>query len=352
MTRQKKLNLHEQINENLRSKLAIGQSKHEDKKKNATSDKIYSWSTYHSYKKHSFEFVTWARNNEKITQQLGRKARTLEELRPFVKEWLEGEISRGMASHTVHLKASALAKLYGCSTPDFGAELPARHRSNIKRSRTEAKRDAHFSEKKNADLVMFCKCAGLRRAELTQIRGEDLVQGKDGNFYLNVTRDTKGGRPRIAQLFGTPEEIERIKEIFQSKGKEKVFPHVSGAADIHSYRSIYACKIYKSAARNLNEYKDERMIICNNRIVEIYNVTNVRGPDRSKTQYYDFTRKDRNGDVAMKEGYKDVSSVYVCRRDQAKVYYDRQAMFVTSQALGHNREDVIAGNYLYNLDKV
>ena len=78
----------------------------------------------------------------------------------------------------------------------------------------------------------------------------------------------------------------------------------------------------------------------------------VRGPDRSKTQYYDFTRKDRHGDVAMKFGYKDVSSVYACRVDQKKVYYDRQAMIETSQNLGHNREDIIAGHYLYNLDQV
>ena len=351
MTRQKKLNLHEQINENLRSKLAIGQSKHEDKKKNATSEKIYSWSTYHSYKKHSFEFVTWARNNEKITQQLGHKARTLEELRPFVKEWLEGEISRDMSASTVHLKASAMAKLYACSTPDFGVELPERKRSDIKRSRGEAKRDAHFSEKKNADLVMFCKCCGLRRSELVQIRGEDIRIDENG-AYLHITRGTKGGRPRDSRIYGTPEEIEKIKEMCIKAGSKKMFPSVSEAADIHSYRSVYACKVYKTAERNFDEYKNERMIIYKNRIVEIYTAKD-RSPDRSKKEYYNAAGlKDRHGNIAMLPGYKDVSSVYVCRLDQKSVYYDRQAMFEASRELGHNRESVIAGHYLYNLDNI
>lgn len=351
MSRKKKESLHDQINDVLAKKMAIGQSKHEDKRKNETADKIYSWDTYHAYKKHSLEFANWARNNEEITQKLGHKARSLEELRPFVSEWLQGEISRDMAASTVHLKASALAKLYSCSTTNFGVELPERRRADIKRSRGEAVRDAHFSEENHSDMVTFCKCAGLRRSELLQIRGEDLKIGKDGNFYLNVTRGTKGGRPRITKLLGTPEELERIKEIFQSKGKKKVFPKVSSAADIHSYRSIYACKVYKAAERNLKEYKNERVVVFKNRIVEVYTASE-HGPDRSKKEYYDFSKKDRHGNIAMKEGYRDVSSVYVCRRDQAKVYYDRQAMFEASQALGHNRESVIAGHYLYNLDQI
>lgn len=352
MSRKKKASLHDQINDVLAKKMAIGQSKHEDKSKNETADKIYSWDTYHAYKKHSLEFANWARNNDEITQALGHKARSLEELRPFVKEWLENEILRNMSASTVHLKASALAKLYSCSTSDFEVDLPERRRADIKRSRGEAVRDAHFSEENNADMVTFCKCAGLRRSELVQIRGEDLTVGKDGNFYLSVTRGTKGGRPRITKLLGNPEELARIKEIFQEKGKKKVFPSVSSAADIHSYRSVYACKVYKAAERELKKYKNERLVIYKNRIVEVYTAAKP-GPDRSKSQYYNSVgQKDRHGNIAMLPGYRDVSSVYACRIDQKSIYYDRQAMFVTSQALGHNRESVIAGHYLYNLDKV
>lgn len=335
----------------LNEQLAIGQSKHADKETGDNINKIYSWETYRSYMKHSFEFVNWARDTEKnphITEQLGHKPRNLQELRPYVKEWIEGEIARGMSASSVHLKASSLAKLYRCKSTDFGVDLPERHRADIKRSRSEAERDAHFSEERNADMVTFCKCTGLRRAELKQIRAEDLHTGKDGSLYLSVTRGTKGGRHRITKLNGTHEELERIKTLCREKGKGKLFPHISEAADIHSYRSVYCCKVYKAAERNLEEYRNERLIIYNNRIVEIYTSPD-RSPDRSKTQYYDENRKDRHGNVAMKKGYRDVSSVYVCRSDKATVYYDRQAMFEASQALGHNRESVIASNYLYNL---
>ena len=106
--------------------------------------------------------------------------------------------------------------------------------------------------------------------------------------------------------------------------------------------------MYRASERSLEEFKNERLIIYNSHIIEVYTSPN-RSPDRSKTQYYDENRKDRHGNVAMKPGYRDVSSVYVCRTDKAKTYYDRQAMFEASQALGHNRESVIASNYLYNL---
>lgn len=348
--RKKQKSIFDEVKDTLGSQLAIGQNKHQDKNNGDTDDKIYSWNTFRSYQKHSFEFVNWARDVEKnphITEQLGHKPRNLKEIRSFVGEWIEGEISRGMSAPTVHLKAAALAKLYRCSSMDFGVKLPERHRADITRSRSDAKRDDHFSEENNVDLVTFCKCTGLRRSELMLIRGEDLSIGKDGNLYLTITRGTKGGRPRISKLCGSSEELERIKTICEEKGKRKLFPYVP-EADIHGYRSVYCCRIYKAAARNLDEYRNERLIVYNNRIIEIYTSPD-RSPDRSKSQYYDENKKDRHGNVAMKKGYRDVSSVYVCRTDKAKTYYDRQAMFEASAALGHNRESVIASNYLYNL---
>ena len=40
---------------------------------------------------------------------------------------------------------------------------------------------------------------------------------------------------------------------------------------------------------------------------------------------------------------------YYCRGDRKKVVLDRAAMLMASRALGHNRIDVIASHYLYNL---
>lgn len=57
---------------------------------------------------------------------------------------------------------------------------------------------------------------------------------------------------------------------------------------------------------------------------------------------------------AYKSKARDVSTLdtkekYICRKDKAGVTYDRQAMKYASNQLGHNRIDVIAYSYLHNL---
>ena len=43
---------------------------------------------------------------------------------------------------------------------------------------------------------------------------------------------------------------------------------------------------------------------------------------------------------------KKKKALYICRRDEAKKKLDRAAMIKCSKALGHNRECVVADNYL------
>ena len=79
-------------------------------------------------------------------------------------------------------------------------------------------------------------------------------------------------------------------------GSEKVWSKVPNGADIHSYRSQYATKMYNSLAR-----------------------------DREQ-----IPKGDR----------------YCCRGDLKGVWYDKQAMREVSNALGHDRISVIAGHYI------
>ena len=43
------------------------------------------------------------------------------------------------------------------------------------------------------------------------------------------------------------------------------------------------------------------------------------------------------------------SQVYACRKDEAGKKLDKAAMLVCSKALGHNRIDVVANNYIRGL---
>ena len=330
-----------QVKETLDSKLAIGQSKYTAKLNGTYTRYIYSWDTYRSYLKHCCYFVRWAKE-QPVDPTLGHKPRTLEECRRFAERWIQYGISRGLSAYTLKLQVSALAKLYGCTSKDFAVVTPARKRNNITRSRGTVEMDKHFSLSANKDLIMFCRCTGLRRAELAQIRGTDLI-AQDGQYYLNIKRGTKGGRPRVSPIVGNNDEIETVKKLCIQAGNDKIFPNPSKNADIHSYRAAYAQRIYDASKREDSEFKNERLIVYKNNVVESYITKN----GRRKSSKHPHLYTEQNGVKRMLPGYRDVSAAFYCRHDKKGVVYDRRALFKASRALGHNRETVVAEHYLY-----
>lgn len=281
--REKKGSLLHQVKIALDEKLAIGESKFEDKKIGATADKIYSWNTYKTYLKHNIYFIQWAKENHQI--------KSLDEGKKYVNEWLEMREKQGLSAYTVKLETSALMKLYSISSEDI-YKSKARYRANINRSRGEKVRDKHFSEENHKDLVRFCRATGIRRAELQQLRGNDLVE-INGELFIAVIRGSKGGRHRNIPLTFDKAFIEGL---MRSKGEDKVFEKIPNGADIHSYRAEYATRLYKALARDVNSLPK--------------------------------------------------SEKYHCRKDLKGICYDKKAMLEVSQALGHNRISVIAGHYI------
>lgn len=280
MGHKNKKSLIRQVQERLDSMLAIGESKHQDKKIDLTERKIYSWNTYKSYLQQCCQFARYCRDNH--------HCKNLADCRQYVGEWMESR--KDLSAYTQKLSASALCKLYGESLEELGITTKRAARSEITRSRGTAKRDAHFSEQKNADFVEFCRSTGLRRSEITKLRGDQLLQ-EEGQWYIQTTG--KGGRFRIIPICG---DVDLVVRKMQAAGKGKVWAKVPGNADIHSYRADYATRIYLKYARPIEE----------------------------------IPRRER----------------YVCRRDKVGTIYDRQAMLIASQALGHNRIDVIGQHYL------
>lgn len=211
------------------------------------------------------------------------------------------ETRSGLSAYTQKLEVAALSKLYSCSSKDFRKTV-SRKRSEITRSRGEKARDAHFAEYRHQEFVDFCKSTGLRREELRQLKGTDLVYQEDG-WYIYVQRGSKGGRPRYAPIIGN---VDLVIRLMQAAGDQPVFDRIPGGADVHSYRADYATAIYKQYARPINEIP--------------YNVDS-RG------------RRYRSG-------------VYICRKDRKGEQLDRDAMLVASRALGHNRVSVVGEHYL------
>lgn len=283
------------VKEQLDSKLAIGQNKHAAKAAGTYRQYIYSWGTYRTYLQQCCQFVKWCKAAAKADGS--KQPKTLEDCKQYVVRYMQ-HLQQGYSAYTQKLVLSALCKLYN-EYPTEGhpfdlQEMPeARHRADITRSRNAAERDKHFSEENNSDIVTFCKCTGLRRAELLQIRGIDL----DGNSNsLMVYRGTKGGRVRIVPIVGSPKELETVRRLAAAAGNSKIFSNVSSAMDVHYYRSVYCQRIYSKYARSLEQ----------------------------------IPQSDR----------------YYCRNDRRGVIYDKKAMLQASRALGHNRISVIAGHYL------
>lgn len=237
-----------------------------------------------------------------------------------------------------------MGKLYGIQPDDENYfKPPKRKREDIKRSRGDRVRDRHFSKTNNDELIKFCRGTGLRRCELEQLRGKDLVTRSqiekeisrldtipaesrtpvdekrftmlqdarlfDGEYFTFV-RNGKGGRERLSPIIG--QNTEQIVERFRNTPpEEKVWQHIHKSADIHGYRAEYATAIYRSHARDIKEIP--------------------------------FDRVNRG------TGRRYQSEVYVCRKDEAGKKLDKSAMLVCSKALGHNRISVVADNYIRGL---
>lgn len=330
--------LKQQITERFTGMLAIGESKKEAIQNGSDKDKIFSYNTYHSYRKHANYFANYIK-------EAHPECTTLDKAERYATEWLQKRSeqvnSKGekLSAWTIQLEAKALGKLFGIEPGDKNYfEAPKRERQDIKRSRSDVARDRHFSEKNNAEFVKFCKGTGCRRNIMEKLQGKDLIskeemekrveiydrkavltekecidrdnlkdalkQFPDQTDFLHHRTD-KGGRDRYAPIVGPDKEriIERMKE---TAPDDKVWKHVPGNADIHSYRGDYATRIYKSYARPIKEIPHE------------------------------ITEKGR----------KVQTEVYTCRKDEKGKKLDKVAMEKASKALGHNRLEIVANNYL------
>ena len=329
--------LHQQAYDRLNGMQAFGESKKEAVANGTDRGKIFSFNTYQTYWKHTKYFL-------KYIKETHPECTTLKSAKKYVNEWLQMRTDQGLSAWTIQTEAKALSKLYGIQPDDEGYfKPPKRNREDIKRSRGDRVRDRHFSEENNDELVKFCKGTGLRRSELMELRGKDLVtraQIEDEIARLNAlpagersaaadkrlemlqdtrlfdeeyfthVRNGKGGRERLSPIIGrfAGQIIRRIRE---TPAEEKVWQYVNTNADIHGYRAEYATAIYKAHARPIQDIPYDR--------------------------------------VHRGTGRRYQSEVYTCRKDEAGKKLDKAAMLVCSKALGHNRISVVADNYIRGL---
>lgn len=329
--------MHQQAYDRLTGMQSFGESKREAVANGTEKDKIFSYQTYQAYWKHTKYFI-------KYIKEKHPECTTLKSAKKYVNEWLQVRVDQGLSAWTVQLEAKAMGKLYGISPDDENYfKPPKRNREDIKRSRGDRVRDRHFSKTNNDELIKFCRGTGLRRKELQELRGKDLVSREQieaeisqlesvpveqrapsvtkrlemlqdarmfpEGWFIHV-RNGKGGRERLSPIIGKNAE-QIIERIAGTPAEEKVWQHIHNSADIHGYRGDYATAIYKAHAREIKDIPYDR--------------------------------------VNRGTGKRYQSQVYTCRKDEAGKKLDKAAMLICSKALGHNRISVVADNYIRGL---
>ncbi len=336
-----KKSLHQQAYQKLTSMQAFGESKKTAIKNGTAKDKIFSFNTYDTYWKHTKYFI-------KYVNRYHPECKSLKKAKAYVNEWLRyrteyvNDKGEHLSAWTIQTEAMALYKLYGIEVddPEY-VDAPERKRADIKRSRLSCERDKDFSVTNNDTFIKFCRATGLRRRGIEETKGKDLVEytrvakevvrllGKQNDTelskreknILSMCKDAlnftdvshfvyvkeKGGRERLAPIVGPNAQL--VIDRYKNTGKdEKVWLHVPSHADIHSYRGDYATAIYKLYARPIDDIPYDKF------------------------------------HPGLGRPYQ--SQVYCCRKDEKGKKLDKLAMLLASKALGHNRIEIVANNYL------
>ncbi len=282
--------------ERLNAKMSIGESRYAAKKVRReagekvwaySDEKIHSHGSRKTYQQHTLTFITWARKKHGIRRLEELDARADE----LATEYLNERLVMNTSADTLQTERSALRLFF--SRRDLAAHvvIPERKRENITRSRRSAVRSSEFQPTNWQPLIRFLDATGLRDAEVKRLQIEDIlaIGPETGEPEVTVKKGHgKGGRPRqVPVLPGHEQDV--LSLCNYRDHKELVFPRVPSRIHAQSHRRNYAQAYYK--------YLSGREL----------------PPAQGRLKRSD---------------------------------YDEVAVLKVSQALGHNRKDIVLRNYL------
>lgn len=205
-----------------------------------STGKIHSYKTRSVYQEHILNFANWARN----THGLKHLAPIEERADQLATEYLQLQLDQGKSPYTLQTIRSALRLFFADRQLASEIRIPRRSRSMITRSRGSKKHDRHFQPANWQPLINFLKATGLRRDELKMLKvsdilEHDLVTGGPAVFVANG----KGGKSRIVPaLPGREQDVLSMKD--GRMADDVIFPRIPKHLDVHSYRREYAQALY------------------------------------------------------------------------------------------------------------
>lgn len=291
------------VNQHFEEARKYGESKFlakiEAKKNGAnTVTGMYSKDTEKSYRKHAKHVIGRVIANHP-------EVRTVSDIIPHIKEEIESEIKSGVGAYSIRLRVAACVTALGVDNyHSFGiVSLPPRSVHECKRTRTRSISDKKLVGEKYDNIRKAIEATGARRGGLKRLTESDLFIDNDGNLRVKLLE--KGGKKRCALVH--PDDADFIIEMFRNpmgdvspNGSRYIFGKNAVPKNLtcHSHRARYAERIYM-LYRSDGRYTSNTSFRC---------------------------RKQRRGDC-----------------------FDRGILLAVSKELGHNRLDVAAENYLYEL---
>lgn len=250
------------------------------------TERMHSYKTRSAYQEHILHFVTWARAtyNVKSLSQLDPRADELACV------YLQKRLDEQKSPYTVQAERSALRLFFGDRRLAIHLVIPERRRENIVNSRKATVREREFQPANWQPLIRFLQATGLRRDEVRLLQVEDIWRNPTrGRLEVAIKKGHgKGGRPRsVPVLPGHEAEVRALVE--GRDPQERVFPRIASHLRIHVLRREYA------------------------------------------QAYYQFL-----------SGRELPPTIGRLKRSA----YDEAAVLEVSQALGHNRKDVVLRHYL------
>lgn len=248
-----------------------------------STGRIHSFKTRSSYQEHVVRFIRWARETHHTI--------SLEQLdlraNDLATAYLQQRLAESKSPYTLQAERAALRLFFADRALAASVDIPHRERANISRSRGPKRHDRHFQPANWPELVQFLQATGLRRHEVRALRCRDIF-AQDGNLLVHVTSG-KGGLARNAPVLpGCEAQVLAVSA--DRDPNEVAFSRIPKHMDVHGYRREYAQALYLHYA-----------------------------PGRSLPSP---TGRLKRSD------------------------YDAEAVLRVSQALGHQRKDVVLRHYL------
>ncbi len=284
----------------LDTKMAIGESRHTLKQDasalaratgapavwSVTDGRIHSHQTRVDYQAQTLRFLNWARQSQGL--------RTLDRVDARANElataYLHERCAQGKSPYTLQAERASLRLFFNQRDLAASVALPRRTRATITQNRGDPLHGvrgfdpAHWSAP-----IALLTATGLRRSEALHVRVRDVFRGHDGRLAVQI-HSGKGGKARqVPLLSGQAHERAALAFLEVRPGDAHLLDHLPGRLRIHALRRVYAQTLYQQLSGRA--------------------LPPATGPLRPSD-------------------------------------YDANAALAVSQALGHNRLDVVLRHYL------